>query len=312
MTYKVMITCPPMLKQIDRFKEKFAELDIDITTPNLVQTLTVNELIDIVPQHDGWIIGDDPATAEVFKAGKAGKLRVAVKWGIGVDNVDFSACKKLGIPITNTPGMFGAEVADLAMCYILGLARNAFFIDREIRSGNWPKPAGISLVGKTIGIVGLGDIGKNIAKRARAHDLNIIGWDPFVDALPEYIELQNNWPIGINRCDFIVFACALNDKTRYLFNQSILEKLKQGVRIVNVSRGPLINETALLNGLTSGVIASAALDVFENEPLRKNHPILLHNRCILGSHNASNTIDAVIRASHEAINLLHGMLKIEV
>jgi len=312
MTYRVMITCPPMLKQIDQFKEKFTELDIDITTPNVVQTLTVNELIDIVPQHDGWIIGDDPATAEVFKAGKAGKLRVAVKWGIGVDNVDFSACKKLGIPITNTPGMFGAEVADLAMCYILGLARNAFFIDREIRSGNWPKPTGISLLGKTIGIVGLGDIGKNIAKRASAHDLNIIGWDPFVDVLPEYIELQNNWPMGIEECDFIVFACALNDKTRYLFNQSILEKLKQGVRIVNVSRGPLINETALLRGLNSGIIASAALDVFENEPLRKNHPILSHDRCILGSHNASNTIDAVIRASHEAINLLHGMLKKEV
>ena len=75
MTYKVMVTCPPMLKQIDQFKEKFAELDIDITTPNVVKTLTVNELIDIVPQHDGWIIGDDPATAEVFKVGKAGKLR---------------------------------------------------------------------------------------------------------------------------------------------------------------------------------------------------------------------------------------------
>lgn len=312
MTYKVMVTCPPMLKQIDQFKEKFAELDIDITTPNVVQTLTVNELIDIVPQHDGWIIGDDPATAEVFKVGKAGKLRAAVKWGIGVDNVDFSACKKLGIPITNTPGMFGAEVADLAMCYILGLARNAFFIDREIRSGNWPKPSGISLLGKTIGIIGLGDIGKNIAKRASAHDLNIIGWDPFIDVLPEYIELQNNWPMGIERCDFIVFACALNDKTRYLFNQSILEKLKQGVRVVNVSRGPLINENSLLRGLNSGVIASAALDVFENEPIRKNHPILLHDHCIFGSHNASNTIDAVIRASHEAINLLHGMLKKEV
>ena len=120
-------------------------MDIDITTPDVVQTLTVDELIDIVPQHDGWIIGDDPATFEVFEAGKAGQLKVAVKWGIGVDNVDFAACDRLGIPITNTPGMFGAEVADLAMCYILGLARDAFFIDREVRSGNWPKPAGISL-----------------------------------------------------------------------------------------------------------------------------------------------------------------------
>ena len=312
MTYKVLITCPPMLRQIDQFREKFAELDIDITTPDVVQTLTVEELKDIVPQHDGWIIGDDPATSEVFEAGKAGQLQVAVKWGIGVDNVDFAACERLGIPITNTPGMFGAEVADLAMCYILGLARDAFFIDREVRSGNWPKPAGISLGDKTIGIVGFGDIGSNIAKRANAHDLNIIGWDPYADMLPDYIELKNNWPTGIERCDFIVFACALTDKTQHLFNQRILEHLKPGVRIINVSRGPLINEEALLEGLSSGVINSAALDVFENEPLKSNHPIVAHDRCILGSHNASNTIDAVIRASNEAIKLLDGLLKQEV
>jgi D-3-phosphoglycerate dehydrogenase len=311
MIYKVLITCPPMLRQIERFREKFAELNIEITTPDVVQTLTVGELIDIVPQHDGWIIGDDPATSEVFEAGKVGQLKAAVKWGIGVDNVDFSACKRLSIPIINTPGMFGAEVADLAMCYILGLARDAFFVDREVRSGNWPKPAGISLGGKTIGIIGLGDIGRNIAKRANAHDLNIIGWDPYADMLPDYIELQNIWPTGIERCDFIVFACALTEKTQHLFNQSILEKLKPGVRVINVSRGPLIDEAALLEGLTSGVITSAALDVFEDEPLKPSHPILGHDRCILGSHNGSNTIDAVVRASNEAIRLLHELLKRE-
>ena len=308
MTYKVLITCPPMLRQIDQFRKKFEGLDIDITTPDVVQTLTVDELIDIVPQHDGWIIGDDPATFEVFEAGKVGQLKVAVKWGIGVDNVDFAACDRLGIPVTNTPGMFGAEVADLAMCYILGLARDAFFIDREVRSGNWPKPAGISLGDKTIGIVGLGDIGRNIAKRANAHDLNILGWDPYAHMVPAYIELQNNWPLGVNRCDFVVFACALTDKTQHLFNQSILEKLKPGVRVINVSRGPLIDEVALLEGLSTEVINSAALDVFENEPLESNHPILAHDRCILGSHNASNTVDAVIRASNEAVRLLHGLL----
>lgn len=311
MTYKVLITCPPMLRQIDQFREKFAGLDIEIKTPDVVQTLTVEELIDIVPQHDGWIIGDDPATSEVFEAGKAGQLKVAVKWGIGVDNVDFAACERLGIPITNTPGMFGAEVADLAMCYILGLARDAFFIDREVRSGNWSKPAGISLKGKVIGIVGLGDIGKNIAKRANAHDLNILGWDPYAYMLPDYIELQNDWPIGIDKCDFVAFACALTDNTQHIFNRSILEKLKPGIRVINVSRGPLIDEAALMEGLKSGVIKSAALDVFENEPLELSHPILEHDRCILGSHNASNTIDAVIRASDEAINLLFEMLKKE-
>jgi D-3-phosphoglycerate dehydrogenase len=308
-SFKVLVTCPPMLRQIDQFQDMFDNLGIEITTPDVVQTLSVDELLAIVPKHHGWIIGDDPANAEVFEAGKAGQLKAAVKWGIGVDNVDFDACEKLGIPITNTPGMFGAEVADLAMCYVLGLARDAFFIDREIRKGGWPKPAGISLAGKTIGIVGLGDIGRNIAKRARAHDLNVIGWDPYAKSVPDYVKVMGAFPMDVSRCDFIVFACALTEDNHHLLNESILGLLKPGVRVVNVSRGPLIKETALLEGLANGVIISAALDVFEVEPLSQSNEIINHPKCIVGSHNGSNTIDAVVRASYEAIRLLDAMLK---
>jgi len=309
MTFKVLVTCPPMLKQIDQFREIFSDLDIEITAPNVVQTLSVEELLDIVPKHDGWIIGDDPATSEVFEAGKNGKLKAAVKWGIGIDNVDFSACERLGIPITNTPAMFGAEVADLAMCYVLGLARDAFFIDREVRNGGWPKPAGISLSGKTLGIVGLGDIGRNIAKRAQAHDLNVVGWDPYAKSVPDYVKLSSHFPLGVDSCDFIVFACALTEDNHHLFDESVLKIIKPGVRVINVSRGPLIKESALLEGLANGIITSAALDVFEVEPLDRSNEILNHPKCIVGSHNGSNTIDAVIRASHEAIRLLDTMLK---
>lgn len=312
MSLKILVTCPPMLKQIDKFSHVLSELDMKLTTPDVVQTLSVEELLSIVPQHDGWIIGDDPATAAVFEAGRAGQLKAAVKWGIGVDNVDFTACERLGIPITNTPAMFGAEVADLAMCYVLGLARDAFFIDREIRKGGWPKPAGISLPGKTMGIVGLGDIGRSIAKRAEAHDLNIIGWDPYAKSVPDFITLKNDFPRDIGSCDFIVFACALTADNHHLFDEPILDLLKLGVRVVNVSRGALINERALLKGLSSGIIISAALDVFEKEPLMPDSEILAHPKCIVGSHNASNTIDAVIRASHEAIRLLDRMLKMQV
>ena len=232
----------------------------------------------------------------------------AVKWGIGVDNVDFSACKKLSIPITNTPGMFGAEVADLAMCYILGLARDAFYIDREVRNGSWPKPSGISLNNKILGIVGLGDIGLNIAKRAQAHGLKIIGWDPFIKEAPEYIDLHRNFPDETKRCDFIVFACSLTDDTYHLLSDDTLSFLKRGVRIVNVSRGQLIKESALLKGLKNNIINSAALDVFENEPVSNENDILKHPKCIVGSHNGSNTIEAVNRASNEAINILYNML----
>ena len=204
--------------------------------------------------------------------------------------------------------MFNSEVADLAMCYLLGLSRDAFNIDREVRLGNWLKPSGISLSGKVLGIIGLGDIGKSIAKRARAHDMNIIGWDPFVKSLPKYVELKQNWPLGLDTCDFIVFACALNKKNYHMLSHSLLAKFKPGVRIINISRGQLIDESALLIGLKKGIIDSAALDVYENEPLSKNHEILHFPRCILGSHNASNTIEAVMRASDESLRLLYNML----
>jgi D-3-phosphoglycerate dehydrogenase len=147
---KILVTCPPMLGMIDSFRHIFEEKGIELSAPNVVQTLSVEELKEIVPQHDGWIIGDDPATREVFEAGKAGNLKAAVKWGIGVDNVDFDACKDLNIPIINTPDMFGREVADIAMGYVIALARETFEIDRAVRDGKWIKPRGISLSGKKL------------------------------------------------------------------------------------------------------------------------------------------------------------------
>ena len=311
MTRKVLITCPPMLKQIDRFRERFADAGIEITTPDVTQTLSVAELLELVPEHDGWIIGDDPATSEVFEAGSRGRLKAAVKWGIGVDNVDFDACERLGIPITNTPGMFGAEVADLAMCYVLGLARDAFLIDHEVRKGGWPKPSGISLGGKTLGIIGLGDIGGNIAKRAHAHDLDVVAWDPYAKSVPEYVALQDAWPAGVGSCDFLVFACALTEETTHMFDESTLGLLKPGVRLVNISRGPLVSGAALLQGLKAGTVTSAALDVFEVEPLSESSELLSYANCIFGSHNGSNTVDAVVRASTKAISLLDEMLSKE-
>ena len=117
----VLVSCPPMLGLINEFIPIAKEKNINLIPVNIKQSLSESELINIIPKYDGWIIGDDPATNNVFKAGKSGNLKAAVKWGIGVDNVDFDACKELNIPITNTPQMFGAEVADVALAYIIGL-----------------------------------------------------------------------------------------------------------------------------------------------------------------------------------------------
>ena len=125
-----------------------SELGLELVPAVVTQTLSETELIELLPQFDGWIIGDDPATQQVFEAGLRGSLKAAVKWGIGVDNVDFRACEALGIPITNTPGMFGGEVADVAVGYVIALARHTVEIDRSVREGSWPKPRGLSLAGR--------------------------------------------------------------------------------------------------------------------------------------------------------------------
>ena len=302
---KVLVTCPPMLGMIEEFRPLFEQHQIELTAPNVVQTLSVEELKGLVPEHDGWIIGDDPATREVFEAGSAGKLKAAVKWGIGVDNVDFVACKDLGIPITNTPGMFGGEVADIAVGYLIALARETFRIDREVRGGGWPKPKGISLAGRTVALIGYGDIGSSIARRLLAADMRVIAYDPQASetSASEGVEISS-WPQRVEEADFIVVACALNSATRHMINSTVLASAKPGVRIVNVARGPVIDESALVGALEAGRVHSAALDVFEEEPLPANSPLRDHPLCIFGSHNSSNTEDAVRRTSEIAIDTL--------
>jgi len=283
----------------------FDETGAEIHCPDLVQTLSEAELIELVPNFDGWIIGDDPATAAVFEAGKAGRLKAAVKWGIGVDNVDLEAARSVGIAVTNTPMMFGREVADLAMSYVVGLARETFYVHSSVTSGEWPKPRGVSLAGRTMGLVGFGDIGRNVARRAQAADMRIIAYDPIYEEVEDLGAIDTfDWPEKLVDCDFLVFTCALNPGNRHMLNDETLEQVKPGVRVVNVARGGLIDESALIRALESGQVHSAALDVFETEPLPSDSPLRSHAKTIFGSHNGSNTADAVKRASQQAVSIL--------
>ena len=308
---KVLVTCPPMLGMIDEFIPLAAARGYELVPAKVTQVMSQDELVAVLPQYDGWIIGDDPATRRVFEAGKAGRLKAAVKWGIGVDNVDFAACKDLGLPIINTPNMFGGEVADVAVGYVIGLARDLFLIDRGIRLENtWPKPPGMSLSGKRVALVGFGDIGRSTAKRLSAFDMPIVAYDPGNDDNGGFAGVERAaWPQRIEEADFIVFTCSLNAHNRHMLNAEVLARAKPGVQVVNVARGPLIDEAALIAALQSGHVAAAALDVFEVEPLPSDSPLRAMPRCIFGSHNGSNTRDAVRRASHQAMDRLFGFLE---
>ena len=298
-----------MLGLIKEFDEAFAAKGLECVPAKVTQVLSVAELKELVPNYEGWIIGDDPANREVVETGVKGKLKAAVKWGVGVDNVDFAAFKDFGVPVDNTPGVFGGEVADVALTYTLGLARETYFIDREIRLKNaWPKPSGISLSGRSVAIVGFGDIGRQTAKRILACGSKVIAYDPFFKPAPGIDVESAAWPTRLEEADFLIFTCPLNDGTRGMFNDALLPKLKPGVRVVNVARGPVIKEAALLKALESGLVHSAALDVFEVEPLAPGSPLRKFDRCIFGSHNGSNSVDAVRRVSLLAIEKISKFL----
>ena len=307
---KILVTCPTMLGMKEQFIPILESYGCTVVCPEFTQVMAEEELIRILPDIDGWIIGDDPATRAVFESGKKGKLKAAMKWGIGTDNVDFDACKELNIPVSNTPDMFGGEVADVGVGYLIALARETFFIDREIRKGNWPKNRGISLSGKTVGLIGYGDIGKSAGTRLVSLGMNVIAYDPGKSSIEDKNTTLAVWPEKVGNCDFLLFTCSLNANNKHMLNADVIASCKNGVRIINVARGPLIDEQALCEALKTEQVHSAALDVFEIEPLPITSYLREHPLCILGSHNSSNTLDAVVKTNIVAIEKLMFFLEL--
>lgn len=306
--HKVLISCPPMIKQKNKFVQKFTELNLVPFFADIVQQFSESELIDIIQEFDGWIVGDDPCTEKVLEHGAKGNLRAIVKWGVGTDNVDFDACKKLGIPAVNTPGMFGNEVADIAIGYLINLSRKIIDVHNGVKNHDWQKPIGTSLFGKNVGVIGYGDIGKNIVVRLQAMGMNVFIYDPYALDIPiNYTKL--NWPEGCENLDVLILACALNESNKYLINQRIIHKLKKNIFLINVSRGKLINESDLVAGLSEDWFAGVALDVYENEPINSSNPLLKYEKVIFGTHNGSNTFEAVHRTSILAIDQIAKFLK---
>jgi D-3-phosphoglycerate dehydrogenase len=308
----VLVTCPPMQASAADWRSRFDALGIEVGLPSVVQQLSPAQLIGLLPDYDGMIAGDDPLNAAVLRS--AARLRVVSKWGIGVDSIDLRAAADLGIRVTNTPDTFGEEVADVAIGYLVMLARQLHRIDRSVRSGAWEKPQGASLAGRTLGIVGLGSIGRALARRGRAMGMRVIGHD--VDAatgrraIGEGIEVVDLEQL-LGEADVISLHCPLTDQNRHMINESRLARMRPGSYLINTARGSLIDEKALIAALQAGRLAGAALEVFEEEPLSATSPLTGMDNVILGSHNASNTAEAVARVNELAIdNVLRGMAEV--
>lgn len=310
--YDILLTCPPMIGMVNEFAQEFRRVGFNVHIPDMTQEVSETDLITIVHDYDGWIVGDDPVTKQVLEAGVKGKLKACMRWGVGINNVDFEAAALLGVPIENTPGVFGREVADLACHYVTGLARHTFEIDRNVRVGKWSKPPGHSLWSARALIVGLGDIGCNIAKRLHAHEVQLSYYDPYVRKPELGFDIKKvDWPMGLAEADYVIFTAPLTPKTYHMFDGAALAKAQNGLRLINVGRGSLVCQETLVMGLRQGVIASAALDVFEQEPYDPaiNRDLQeFEDRLIFGSHNGSNTREAVIHVSQLVIERLSQFL----
>lgn len=306
MTARVLVSCVQMQRELHKYEVELKARGIELVVPEIVQQLSEAQLVEIMPDIDGVIAGDDEFTEQAIAA--APRLRIISKWGVGTDGIDKAAAQRLGVTVTNTPGVFADEVADVAMGYIVLLARGLHVIDREVRAGRWHKIEGETLRGKTIGIVGLGSIGRALAVRAAAFGMLVTGSDPVRDACAAARDVGVTVvPLtdAIGASDYIALCCPLTPETRHLLNEASLATVRPGVKVVNVARGPLIHETALVDALQRGTVGGAALDVFESEPLGPDNPLLAFDSVIVGSHNSSNTKEAVERTSRLALqNLL--------
>ena len=256
--------------------------------------LSPEEFVKVIPEYDALIIRSATKVREDAIAA-AKKLKVIGRAGAGVDNVDVVKATDAGIVVMNTPGGNTVSTAEHTFSLIMALSRNIPQADRSIKEGRWDrkKYSGVELRGKTLGIIGLGNIGQVLAKRANGFEMKVIGFDPFITkeiAQSFGIELVTLDDIWV-QSDYITVHTPLNDSTRHLVNEDTIAKCRDGVRIINCARGGIVDETALLKALESGKVAGAAIDVYEHEPPNQS-PLVMHKNVVSTPHLGASTAEA--------------------
>ena len=305
MTWRVLISAPKFLSVVEEFRARLESAGIEVVTVPVRERLSETELLEVVETIDGAICGDDRFTEKVLRA--APRLKVISKWGTGIDSIDTGAAAKLGIRVCNTPNAFTDAVADTTLGYVLSFARGLPWMDADVRSGLWIKPDLISLRECTLGVVGVGNIGKAVVRRARAFGTRVIGTDPVaIDSsfLAETGLTMTSLDSLLEDSDFVSLHCDLNPTSLHLIGRNELKVMKSSASLINTARGPIVDEAALVDALREQWIAGAALDVFEVEPLPADSPLRDFSNCLLATHNANNSREAIKRVHESTIDNL--------
>lgn len=251
--------------------------------------LTSAQVAGLLPGIDGYIAGLDAIDAQAIQA--ADRLKVIARYGVGFDNVNLAVARERGIVVTNTPGANSVSVAELALGLMLALARQIPEAVAAVHQGRWPRYAGLSLEGKTVGILGLGAIGKQLARRLAGFDCRIVAFDVAPDeafAREHRVELTTEASV-VEQADFLSLHIPLLDETRGMVDDAFLAKMKAGSFLVNTSRGELVDEDALLRALQGGRLKGAGLDAFTVEPPAPGNPLLALPQVIATPHLGAQT-----------------------
>ncbi len=306
----VLMTAPYMIPFLDRFRPVLAEYGIELIVPDVKERMEEEDILKYAGQFDGTICGDDRYTARVIEACLP-RLKVISKWGTGVDSIDAETCSRFGVKLGRTPNAFTTPVADTVLGYMLAFARRGPWMDREMKSGRWGKISGKALSECVLGVIGVGNIGKAVTRRAKAFGMKVYGTDiidiDHVFVSESGIEMTDLDTLLAN-ADFVSVNCDLNPTSRHLINANTLSKMKSTAVLINTARGPIVDEKALVAALSSGQVGGAALDVFEFEPLPLDSPLLKMDNVMLAPHNSNSSPTAWERIHWSTIkNLVEGL-----
>jgi len=309
MNWRVLVSAPYFIPVIEDFRERLISEGVELIAANVTERLSEEELLDVIADIDGIICGDDRITRRVLDA--APRLKAISKWGTGIDSIDSEAAAQRGIPVYRTPNAFSEPVADTVLGYMLTFARKLPWMDQEIRQERWQKPHLVSLGECVLGVVGVGDCGKAVVRRAQAFGMRILGND-IIEVPEDFISQSGIEMVALEQllaaADFVTLNPDLNPTSFHLIGELQLNLMKPGAFLINASRGPIVDEPALIAALQENSIAGAALDVFEEEPLPLDSPLRKLDNCLLAPHNANSSPAAWERVHENTVrNLLEGL-----
>ena len=297
-------------EKTSRARELLEKYTQDISYNPYGRPLNEEEIIDLLQGVDGYIAGLDHITERVLENAPR-SLKVISRYGVGVDRVDIAAAARQGIVVTNTPGTNSRSVAEMTFALMLCAARKIHLLDKKVKLGEWPRITGTELYNKTLGIVGLGAVGKGVALKARGFEMKILAFDPYIDRkfAEENLIEEATFAELIQRADFISLHIPLTRQTAKIINMDAIAKMKNGAILINTSRGGLVDEASVYDALKSGKLGGLGLDAFETEPPGTS-PLFELDNVIVTPHAGAHTAEAVenmgVLAVQNLIEVLSG------